>query len=480
MAIRFVFRFVGSRFATFVPTLGIALTLGMARQAYSEDWNQFRGPNGSGIAQKLSLPDELTDETIRWKHAVLPGNSSPVIVGGKMFLSSFSEDNRNLHCFRAEDGQPLWTCSVPAVRSETATPPNGPATSSVACDGKRVVAFFPDTGLLVCSMEGEQLYLQDIGPFSSMHGLSSSPILHDDTIVLTVDQLTEPYIAALDAASGDLKWKTDRLLGVTGGYSTPSLLNLDGNVYVLSAAPGELAVYDFQSGEKVTSVQGLANAPVSTPVVVGSRAYYSEPPGEPLPMAALGGADKNQDGVIELSEVAGSIAATRLIQRIDSGFGDNNGAVDQAEWDRAFGTFLNRGGFSCVNFLVEDGKLRGELSWQYSKATPYIPSALVVDDVAYLINDGGILMAFDSGSGELLQRTRLSGATGQYYASPVGGQGKIALANLQGEITLVRTGRTHEVLATYSVGEPIIATPSINNGRLIVRTKSHLICFGEG
>lgn len=446
----------------------------------SSEWNRFRGPNGTGVAPVLAIPDELTDSNIRWKQEVLPGNSSPVVVDGHVFLSSFSEGKRSIHCFQADDGQPVWTCSVPPARTEIATPPNGPATSSVACDGKRVVAFFPDTGLLACTMQGEQIYLEELGPFSSMHGLSSSPILHEDTIILTVDQLSEPYIAALDAATGKLKWKTERLLGVTGGYSTPALLHLEEKTYVISAAPGELVAYDFDSGEKISSVEGLANAPVSTPVVIGNRTYYSEPPGEPLPMAALGGADKNQDGIIELAEVAGSVAATRLIQRIDSGFGDGNGAVDQAEWDKAFGTFLNRGGFSCVSFAVEEGKLRGQLSWQYTKATPYIPSALVVDDVAYLINDGGILMAFDSTTGELLQRSRVSQATGQYYASPVAGQGKMAIANLKGEITLIRTGRPHEILATYSVGEPIIATPSIDKGRLIVRSQNHLICFGEG
>jgi outer membrane protein assembly factor BamB len=312
-----------------------------------------------------------------------------------------------------------------------------------------------------------------------MHGLGSSPILHDGVVMLAVDQLSEPYMIALDAASGEEKWRTPRLQGITGGYSTPTLMTLENKTYLISAAPGELIAYDIQTGEKRASIEGLANAPVSTPVVMGNRVYYNEPPGEPVPMAALGPADKNQDGIIEIAEVAGSVAATRLIERIDQGFGDNNGAVDQAEWDKAFGTFLNRGGFSCIEFKHNEKELQSQVVWKYSKSTPYIPSSLVLDDVAYLINDGGILMAFDGGNGELIQRARLGEAAGQYYASPIAGGDKLVLTSRDGKITIVQAGRPFQVKNTYSVGDPVVATPSIDNGLLYVRSEKFLFCFGD-
>ncbi len=94
--------------------------------------------------------------------------------------------------------------------------------------------------------------------------------------------------------------------------------------------------------------------------MVGNRLFYSEPQGEPVSMQALGPVDKNNDGVIELEEVKMSVGAYRLIERIDSGYGNGDGKVDQAEWDKSFGTFLNKGGLSCVELVEEDGKLQGK------------------------------------------------------------------------------------------------------------------------
>jgi outer membrane protein assembly factor BamB len=459
--------------------IGSAVLAASSNLLCAEDWNRFRGPNGTGIAKSLKLADGLTDASLRWKKELPAGTSSPIVIDGKIYLTSFDKDQRTVHCFKASNGESLWACSVDKARVEAATPPNGPATSGLACDGQRIVAFFPDAGVVSVSMDGQKQWLKDLGPFSSMHGLCASPLLHDGTVVLAVDQLTEPYIIALDAASGNEKWRTSRLLGITGGYSTPALMELAGKTYIISAAPGELIAYDIQTGDKRATIEGLANAPVSTPVVVGNRVYYNEPPGEPIPMAALGPADKNKDGVIEIAEVANSIAARRLIERIDLGFGDNNGAVDQAEWDKAFGTFLNRGGFSCIEFKQNGPELESQVVWKFTKSTPYIPSALVLDDVAYLVNDGGILMSFDGGSGEMLQRARLGEATGQYYASPIAGGNKLVLTSRDGKITIVQAGRPFEIKNTYSIDEQIVATPSIDNGLLYVRSEGFLYCFGD-
>lgn len=445
----------------------------------ADDWNRFRGPNGSGVAEQLNLADPISDASIKWKKELAGGSSSPIVHDGKLLLTSFSGEDRNVHCIDAKDGSEVWKFSIKKVRSEAATPPNSPATCGLACDGQRCVAFFPDAGLVALTLDGKQIWQKDLGPFSSMHGLSASPILYQDEVVLSIDQLADPFIAAFDAKTGSEKWRTERLLGVTGGYSSPTLMNVNGRTYLLSASPGELVAYDIQTGQRSTSVEGLANAPVATPVVVGNRVFYNEPPGEPIPMSALGNADKNKDGLIEASEVANSVGASRLIKRIDDGFGNKDGAVSEAEWDKAFGTFLNKGGMSCIEFSHEGDNLTAKIAWKYTKSVPYIPSVLVTGGAAYLINDGGILLAFNPESGELIQRARIGEAAGQYYASPVSGGDKLILASLDGKITQVQLGKPFEVKSTYSVGEPIVATPTIHAGLLYVRSEKHLICFGE-
>jgi outer membrane protein assembly factor BamB len=448
------------------------------KACFAEEWGRFRGANGTGIAGELHLDEGISDEVLRWKRAVPAGTSSPVLVDGKLLITSHSSNDRVVHCFDSKTGEPQWECKWDKSRTEVATPPNGPATSTPACDGQLVATFFPDTGLVVCTMDGEKQWSKDLGPFSSMHGLSASPILHDGLVIMSIDQLVDPYIVAFDAQTGKQKWRADRLIGITGGYSTSSIMKLGKRTLIISASPGEMVAYDAKYGEKVVSVTGLTNAPVSVPVVVADRVYYTEPRGEPIPMEALGNADKNKDGVIELEEVKNSIGTARLIQRIDTGFGNGDGKVDQTEWEKGFGSFLNKGGFSCVRFQEKGESITAEVVWKYEKTTPYIASSLIIDDVAYVINDGGILMAFNTENGDMLQRERVREGTGGYYASPIAGDGKIVLANLEGKVTLVQSGKPFKVLRTHSLEEPIVATPSISDGQLYIRSESQLFCFG--
>jgi outer membrane protein assembly factor BamB len=444
-----------------------------------ESWSRFRGPNGSGIGEKLPLDSMVELESALWKTEVGAGGSSPIVYQDRLFVSSFDKDTRSLHCLDANSGKSIWEKSIPKIRTETATPPNDPATCTPACDDKHVCALFPDSGLVVYDLEGNLKWQKDLGPFYSMHGISASPVLANGKVIVAVDQLQDPYIAAFDAESGNPIWKVERLVGITGGYSSPILANIEGISVVISAGPGELVAYDVNTGERKMTCTGLTNAPVGLPVIVQNRLYYSEPPGEPIPMEAVGPADQNRDGFIELNEVKGSLGTYRLIERIDQGFGNGDGKIDRAEWDKAFGTFLNRGGLSCVEITRKGDLLEGNVVWKYSKSTPYIPSVIVVNELAYTINDGGVLTGLDGQSGEVFKRARIKDATGQYYASPVSDGEVLVLANLEGRLSFVEAGRDFKTKSAIDFQEPILATPTLSQGKLFVRTATQLFCFGK-
>ncbi len=445
----------------------------------ADDWNRFRGPGGSGIGKQLDLSDELTKEQVLWEADIGSGTSSPVFAGDRLFVTAWEGNQRLLHCLSAVDGKMVWTKSVEQARKEAFTPPNSPATCTPVCNDKYVAAFFPDAGLSVYTLDGREVWKKDIGPFFSMHGISASPLLEDNTLVVAVDQLQDPYMVAFDVTSGSELWRVDRLIGITGGYSTPGLLEMDGKKLVISAAPGEMSAYDLRTGEKHMSVLGLTNAPVSLPVIEQNRIYYTEPPGKPLPMSALGNADKNGDHVIELEEVKESIGTRRLIERLDNGFGNGDGKVDEAEWTKGFGTFVSKGGLSCVELSSKDGKIDGQVVWKYTKTTPYIPSVLVSDGLVYIINDGGVMICVDAKDGAMLSRQRLNGATGQYYASPVMAGERMVIANMDGKLSLLTTGKDLKLLSTLDLAEPIVASPAIYSGRLFVRTSQRVYCFGK-
>jgi hypothetical protein len=119
------------------------------------------------------------------------------------------------------------------------------------------------------------------------------------------------------------------------------------------------------------------------------------------------------------------------------------------------------------------------VAWQVPRVSPYVPSPLCHGDRLYVVGGGGILSCFAVATGQLLWKDRLA-ASGDYYASPVAGDGKMYLVSLEGEITVVAEGEEPRVLARKSLGDRCLATPALVGGRLYVRTERNLQCFGRG
>ena len=128
----------------FVVAVGVLWTA----ELQAGDWLRFRGPDGSGIAEASDLPAELdVEKNLLWKVSSGKGTSSPVIAGGRLFLTAFEGETRLLKCFDANSGELLWHKSMPAARREVTTAPGGPANPSPVADENSVYAFFPDSGL---------------------------------------------------------------------------------------------------------------------------------------------------------------------------------------------------------------------------------------------------------------------------------------------------------------------------------------------
>ena len=458
----------------------IAGVTAAACQAVADDWSRFRGPNGSGITTATNMVEEFgADKNLIWQVSANPGTSSPIVVSGKLFYTSHKDDVRTLHCLDAENGAELWTKNVTKQRDEVATPPNDPATPTPACDGKRVVAFFPDYGLVAFALDGEPMWTKEYPASESMHGLASSPVIVEDKVIHQVDQLKDSFLVAYHADSGEVIWKVPRVSGVTGGYSTPAVYRpSDEQTQLIVSSPMELAAFRADTGEKVWWVTGKSNAPISSPVVLKDRIYYCEPVGDPIPFSMVSSADKDKDGKLTIEEVSNQEAVKRLLQRIDSS-GNNDSAVDEAEWDATFGAFEGRGGLVAVDPSGVGDVTSTHVEWTSTKSLPHIPCALVEGDFLYLVQDGGIVTTYNRSSGESAKRARLKSATGKYYASPIAADGKVFLANTKGAITVLAAGGEWEVLATNQLGEGCFATPAIWNDRLIVRTEKSIFCFGD-
>jgi outer membrane protein assembly factor BamB len=96
-----------------------------------------------------------------------------------------------------------------------------------------------------------------------------------------------------------------------------------------------------------------------------------------------------------------------------------------------------------------------------------------------MINDGGILTTLDAASGEVKKQGRLRGAMDNYYASPVAGDGKVFFVSRTGIVTVLKAGGEQEVLGVSDLDDEVAATPAIADGRIYVRTRHTLYCFGN-
>jgi outer membrane protein assembly factor BamB len=157
---------------------------------------------------------------------------------------------------------------------------------------------------------------------------------------------------------------------------------------------------------------------------------------------------------------------------------DKDGSVTRAEYERFRELF--REGKNVVLAIRRGGE--GDITgshvvWKNNRHVPFCASPLYLDGLIYTVKDGGFLASLDSSSGELVQRDRLAGS-GNYYSSPVAGDGKIYIVNERGRLSVVQSGHTWRVLSSSDFGENVFATPAITGGRIYVRTTGHLYCFG--
>jgi outer membrane protein assembly factor BamB len=96
------------------------------------------------------------------------------------------------------------------------------------------------------------------------------------------------------------------------------------------------------------------------------------------------------------------------------------------------------------------------------------------------VNEGGVMTTLEASSGKLLKQGRIRGEADKYYASPVAADGKVYVASHTGMVNVLEAGGEQKLLAVNRVEEEILATPALVGGRVYVRTRSGLWCFGEG
>src|SRR4030095_10980444 len=151
----------------------------------TEEWSQFRGPNGSGVSATTGLPVEFgPNKNVVWKTALPPGHSSPVLTRNRIFVTAHNSAKLLVICLDRQSGKILWQHEVPRLREGRLQNVNGPASPSPVTDGSNVFAFFQDFGLVSYDANGKERWKLPLGPFNMFYGFGASPILVDDKVIL--------------------------------------------------------------------------------------------------------------------------------------------------------------------------------------------------------------------------------------------------------------------------------------------------------
>jgi outer membrane protein assembly factor BamB len=384
-------------------------------------WPRWRGPSGQGLATGTGYPDTWSaTQGVLWKTPVPgTGNSSPIIWGDHIFVTTSYEGGRKLSllAYRRSDGRLLWESPAPLGRTDSgAHYKNGHASSTPATDGQRIYVLFGARGLFAFDFTGKLVWQRDLGPMDAYHGAAGSPLLYRDRIILYQDQFSGSFIAAFDVRTGRELWRTRREASV--GWGTPIAIRAGQRDEVIVNGQQYVSSYDPITGRELWRCGGTTYEVIPTPVVGYGLVFCS-------------------------SGRAGPTLA------------------------------IKPGGSGDVT--------RTHLAWESPRGSPFVPSPILYGEQIYMVNDmASIVTSLSATTGQSLWQGRLGVAQREgFSASPVAVDGKIFFTNDEGETFVLRAGPKFELMHVNQLGGGMLASPALVDGRWYFRTQRNLYAVGR-
>lgn len=417
----------------------VVLALVATSIAAAADWPAWRGANGIGISTESDLPVKWsTTENVRWRFP-LPeaGNSTPIVWGNRVFVTQAVGKRRTLMCVDRESGKLLWQQGVDTQENEPTHGTNPYCSASPVTDGKRVIASYASDGLFCYDFDGNVLWQRtDLGKQIHIWGNGASPVIYADLCILNFGPGETTYLIAVNKETGKTVWKKEEATGYgeapksegegkksnaatyIGSWTTPPLINVDGQDQLLMSWPRRLAAYDPQTGNELWTCSGL------NPLV------YTSPIFEDGIVVAMGGFN-------------GMSIAVRA-----GGQGD----------------------------ITESRRL-----WHQPKTQQRIGSGVIKDGYIYIHNDPGVAECFDLKTGERVWQERLKGseAGGTNWSSIMLAGDNCYTINQSGDCFVFKASPKFELVSVNALGERSNSSIVPSNGELFIRTHKALWCISN-
>ena len=264
------------RFQSTVFVLLLAM-LGAGVGESSAQWPQFRGPNGSGVDSGAGYPVAFSPTSnVVWKAAMPFGQSSPVVAGGRVYLTGSEGGKLLTISLDAATGREVWRRDLKPAHSQKVYHANDPASPTPAADADGVVVFFPDFGLAAYGADGKERWTMPLGPFKSFYGMSASPIIAGDLVVLLCDQRAGSFLVAVDRKTGKVRWRKDRP-GVPEGWATPMVFRAtaDAPAQLVTLGTTRIDSYALETGESRWWMPVGSSGSMGIPVASGETLFVT-------------------------------------------------------------------------------------------------------------------------------------------------------------------------------------------------------------
>jgi outer membrane protein assembly factor BamB len=401
-----------------------------AQNQNSSSWTHFRGSNMDGHAQVKAAPLHWNDSTnIVWKVPVKGlGWSSPVVFGNQVWLTSAAKDGKEFYtlCYDLNNGKLLdektiFTCAEPQGIHGT----NSYATPTPCIEEGFVYVHYGTFGTACINTQNfEIVWKREDLKCKHMQGPASSPIIHNDKLIVHLEGTEDPYVVALDKKTGTTIWKSirpkeiyDKLEPVyRKSYQTPIVIQASGRELLISNASFMCFAHDVNTGEVIWTMEYGYDSTVSQPLYWNGLVF------------------------------------------VNSGwiFEDNK-------------PFFTRQ--YAIDPTGKGDVTKTHVKWIYEDEVPQIPTPVIVDGKMYFVHDRGVASCIDAATAKLIWKQELKG---NFNSSPVYAAGNIYLINVKGECTIVKPGDTFEMVAQNFIGETVKAVPAFVDKGMVLRTDKNL------
>jgi len=422
-----------------------------SRPASAGDWPRWRGPQSNGACREVELPvawSEGQGVGVVWKCELPPwGDSTPVIWGDAIFLTSQTDDGKLLLLkISKSKGKIEWTSQVGSGKAEAVKlyrktgeerrsqkfhSDHNYASPSCVTDGEVVIAHFGSGDLAGYDFEGKQLWRrnlqEDCGPYTIWWGHANSPELYQDLVISIclqdscADLPGKPspsYLIAHDRRTGGVRWKalrpTQAQAESCDAYTTPLVWQNGRRTEVVVMGGQILDAYDPLTGQRLWYL----------PELVGNRVITG-------PVAA-----------------GGMLCATQGMRQA----------------------------MLAVKPSGDGKRSRDDIVWKSDQGTPDSPTPTVWNDLLFLVSDNGIARCLDAASGRLVWKERLKG---DYRASPLAAEGRVYFLNTKGLTTVLAASPRYDRLTENQLDDITFASPVASDGRLFLRGRRWLYCLGK-